>query len=184
MKMPEDFEQSASMLISKMGEDSGKAPGAEPKREFENAQRLLSMLLRIRRQKVVFRALNEGQKHETVGMTVADHALFDRICGLVEEEDLRVAKIVGGGKTPPEEGARHRHNEDIRPIAAAAANAGEITTATEASNTLKRLRIIKEVKAYRSADGSTVGPFKIGDEVPLAAMEATLLVRGRLAEEI
>lgn len=187
--LPPDFEEGACALIGRMSDDSQKAPSAEAKREYENAQRLLAMLLRIRRQKVVFRALNDGQKHETAGMTEGDHALFDRMCSLVEQDDVRVAKTVSGRKTPAGNvgtGAEFQGAGQAAPDAQASFSGqeGENSIAAEVSNSLKRLRIIKDVKAYRGADGSTVGPFKIGDEVPLAGGEADLLVRGRLAESI
>jgi DNA replication initiation complex subunit (GINS family) len=205
--LAKDFEMSASSLIFKMHNDAQASSNVEAKREHENAMRLLSSLLRLRRQKVVFRALNEGHKHETAGMTEGDHALFDRVCGIMEEEDVRSAKVVSG------KAVMEMNAAASAPVAAMAngevwhagdkitgegnggngtaigkgaenANDGENTVASEVRDNLKRLRIIKDVKAYRGADGSTVGPFKIGDEVPLPLEEADLLVRGRLAESI
>lgn len=183
--LPPDFEGTACDLVGRMEGIAASAQNAEAKREYENAQRLLAMLLRIRRQKIVFRALNEGQKHETSGMTEGDHALFDRVCALVEQEDLRVAKAVSGRNGSGSIGAGAPDGINGYGVSASfAAEGGEGASAAVVSNTLKRLRIIKDVKAYRGADGSTVGPFKIGDEVPLAMGEADLLVRGRLAESI
>ncbi len=181
--LPPDFESTASALIATMNELASRSPSVEAKRECENAARMLSTLLRMRRQKIVFRALNEGHKHETSGMTDGDHALFDRACSLFEEEDLRVAKTISGKKI--ENADADGGNGPLSPPAAAVlANGGESTVASAVAINLKRLRIIKDVKAYRASDGSTVGPFKIGDEIPLAPQEADLLVRGRLAENV
>lgn len=199
VKLPLEFDASLAAFVAKGGNDG---------REKENAERMLQNILRLRRQKIIFRALAGKGEHKTEGMTEGEHALFDRVCALVEGEEGRMAKIVAGkyeaapysnGKTDLAMGATEKTEiygkaEDDERLLKNAAQEGqriaknEATEAAFASDSLtadfKKLRILKDVQAFRGLDGKTWGPYKTGDEVSLPPEEAQVIERGRLAETV
>lgn len=178
--LPTDFEQSAATLIAKMKGDADASGNLDAAHEHLNAVRLYSSLMRMRRQKIVFRALQDGVRHETAGMTDGEHALFDRMSAIILEEEKRSASSINSKIPAVAARAAALVGAEI-PKAATAEQAG---TASPSGGEFKKLRILKEVPSYRSADGITLGPYRIGDEVPLPPQEAEWMVRGRLAEEI
>jgi len=188
VKLSLEFDSGVAAFISKSGGGG---------REKENAERMLQNILRLRRQKIIFRALAGRDEHRTEGMTEGEHALFDRMCALVEGEEGRIAKIMAGkyepvpysnGKTDLALNATEKTEiygkaENEERIAKSDAAEAVIASVSPTAD-FKKLRILKDVQAFRGLDGKTWGPYKTGDEISLPLEEAQVIERGRLAETV
>jgi hypothetical protein len=136
-------------------EHQAKNGGSEAIKELENARRQAMGLLRLRRHKIVLRALLNDTTTHPEGMTEGEHALYDRVHGLTEKEEERLAGLLlpkNNGITP-----------SVLP---------------------KKVKILKDVPGYRGADGINYGPFMTGEEVELPEAESTWMLKGGMAGEI
>ncbi len=161
-KLPGDFEKGAAEYLSHLEEGAKESHDAA--RERENSSRMLRQILRLRRQKVVFRALAGTAEHHAEGMTDEEHALYDRVGALVADEETRAEKL---GLERISQKARKKEEEQAEQAI---------------GDAFKKLRILKEIPSYHGADGKEWGPYKIGEEVSLPPSEADWMTRGRLAE--
>lgn len=166
--LPREFYSSlCEFLNQKRGAMDGA--GDLERREYDNMIRIIREINSLRKQKIVFRAVRTGSRHETEGMTAEEHALYDRFCGLLSEDAQWFEKVCEGK------------------VAGAAAH-GESTGIGEGNGgngaMIKKVRLLKDVQAYRGLDNATYGPFKPGDEASLPAVEADFLVKSRFASAL
>ncbi|MDE1798028.1 MAG: hypothetical protein KGH63_01320 [Candidatus Micrarchaeota archaeon] len=165
--LPPDFDQSLIALLCAL-ELAAKSGSADAGKELENARRQALGLLRLRRTKIVMRALLiEGSlqaNQEPAGMTDGEHALYDRVHGLSEKEEERLAGLL-----------LPKANSNPGGAGAAAQNQSAF------SPSLVRVQLLKDVPAYRGADGQAYGPFTTGQQVELPEGEATWMTKGGMA---
>lgn len=154
--LPSDFDLSLAALLQLL-ESQAKGGTGEALKELDNARRQAMGLLRLRRQKIVMRALlaNEG---EPDGMTEGEHALYDRVHGLADKEEERLAAL-------------------MMPRNGSSGNGAGLAPS------LKTIHLLKDVPAYRGADGSNYGPYQAGEDAQLPQMEAAWMVKGGMASE-
>jgi hypothetical protein len=156
VSLPAEFYSSIFELVAKKRLEVEKSHSLHEIKEYENMLKVIKDLHAMRTRKVVFRALGAGHKHETAGMTKEEHALYDSVCGLLEGNgSLLESAVASQSLRPPHE-----------PVG------------------IKKLRILKEIPAFKGADNSVYGPYKPGEEQELPPSEAEILLRGKLAETI
>ncbi len=87
--LPSDFHRSLQDLVHGL-QTKANAGSPDASRELENARRQAWVLMRLRRQKIVMRALVDAEGSEPEGLTAPEHELYERIRGMqkVEEEQL------------------------------------------------------------------------------------------------
>ncbi|MCX8198299.1 MAG: hypothetical protein N3F07_03880 [Candidatus Micrarchaeota archaeon] len=162
--LPEDFYSTLQAFLSAKHSEMESDRSVLQMREFENALAIASEIITIRQQKILFKAIRDGGEHgKTEGMTRNEHELYDRFCAVLADAraDLeRMLSKYSNRRMPQKPGEE------------------------EASNSLKRLRFIKEVPAYIGPDNRVFGPYSPGQESELPQSEAAWLVKGKLAEEI
>ena len=201
--LPSDFHRSLQDLVHGL---QGKANAGSPdaSRELENARKQAWVLMRLRRQKIVVRALVDADGSEPEGLTAPEHALYERVRGMQKEEEEQLASMLhpittfGSQMTAVGAGAAAE--------LAAKMGAGQSTeTASNNGNNgnngdglikkesapapvpaqpQKKVRILKDIPAYRGADETAYGPYTSGSEVEVPGPEAEWMVRGQLACEI
>jgi len=154
--LPPEFYSSVFDLVAKKRIEVEKSHSLHEIKEYENTLKVIKDLHSLRTRKVVFRALGAGHRHETEGMTKEEHGLYDSICGLLEKNNISLDSTVA--------------SQQIRP--------------PEPEGGIKKLRILKEIPAFKGADNSVYGPYKPGEEQALPPSEAEILLRGKLAETI
>lgn len=151
--LPAEFYQGVSELTERKRLDTERTRALHDMREFENMLKVIRDIHMLRTRKVVFRALTSPRKHSAEGMTKEEHALYDSVCGLLEQNGAHLSTLGGGGIPEREEG-----------------------------RAIKKVRILKDIPAYKGVDNAIYGPFKPGDESALPQTEAEWLLRGKLAQ--
>ncbi len=177
--LPPDFDSSLTALLQIL-ETAAKTSSLDAGKELENARRQALGLLRLRRHKIVLRALLTDSSTEPEGMTEGEHALYDRVHGLSENDEKRLAGLVlppaaGGAPVSPNGAGANGGNGGIGSNGGAAAGA---------NSALRAVRILKDIPAYRGADGQTYGPFAPGQEASMPDTEAGWLLNGKMAESL
>jgi DNA replication initiation complex subunit (GINS family) len=160
--LPEDFYSRLEDFMSRKRLELDKSHSLIEIREFENIVKTVREVHAQREQKILFRALRSEGRHDTTGLTREEHELFDSISHELGESRGRFEGMM-----------------DLSKPAKKAPQPEE-----EASETFKKVRILKDVPAYRGADEATYGPFKLGQEQALPMEEADWLVKSRLAESL
>jgi DNA replication initiation complex subunit (GINS family) len=150
-------------------------------REFENAVAIIREISTIRQQKILFKAIRNGGAHTgTDLMTKDEHELYDRFCAVIEDArsglETLLLQYESKKKTP------NQRREESGAKAAIDAQKGASVVAPASS--LKKVRFLKEVPAYKGPNNETLGPFKPGEEGQLPTSEAEWLTRGKLAESL
>ncbi|VVB99489.1 Uncharacterised protein [uncultured archaeon] len=196
VSLPEDFHSSVEKFLNSKFSEMESTRSVLQMREFENAVATIREICLIRQQKILFKAIRNGGEHSaTPDMTREEHELYDRFCGIVEEERGRLDGMLSrfeskraAAKPAERKPAAAFHGEDgarkaeIAPQSAKMAS-GEATV-DAGSGTLKRVRFLKDVPAYKGANSQTFGPYKPGEEGKLPFDEADWLLKGKLAEAL
>ena len=172
--LPEDFYLKLEDFISGKRLELDKSHSLIEIKEFENIVKTVREIHSQREQKILFRAIRSEARHETTGLTREEHALFDRVSHELTESRERFEGMMDLSR-PKQAAERGRPKE--APKEQAEGEAGE-------SETFKKVRILKDVPAYRGGDEATYGPFKLGQEQALPQEEAEWLVKSRLAESL
>jgi DNA replication initiation complex subunit (GINS family) len=174
--LPPDFYEQVSAFLSSKFAELESSHSVMSIHEFENAIAVVREISSIRRQKILFRAIRSEGSHEESGlMTKEEHELYDRFCAVLEDAQNGIEKLL------LQYGSRKASSlSSQKPDVPEPGNEGS-TPAAPASS-LKKVRFLKEVPAYKGPNNETFGPFKPGDEWHLPQSEAEWLMKGRLAE--
>ena len=173
-RIPDDFYPSIEAFLSSKFSEMETNRSVLQMREFENATAVIREIAQIRQQKILFKAIrSRGEHGKTDGMTREEHGIYDRFCGILEEENGRLSSVL----------ARFESRKEAQKQAA---EPSEKTVADETGGKgkFKRLRFIRDIQAYIGMDRQTIGPFKPGEEGTLPDEEAKLLLKEKMAEEI
>ncbi|MFA4982817.1 MAG: hypothetical protein WC588_01240 [Candidatus Micrarchaeia archaeon] len=167
---PEFYASVEAFLSSKFSEmESGRS--VLEMREFENSVAVIKEISSVRQQKILFKAIRNGGRHgKADDMTREEHELYDRFCAVIEDAQGGLESMLARYQSRKAPQARER-TEGAQ---------GETTRAD--SSTIKKVRFIKDVPAYKGPNNETLGPFKPGEENALPTGEADWLIRGKLAE--
>ena len=157
--LPKDYYPTLCEFLKEKKEKALNATEME-RREFDNIIRIVKDMSSLRKQKLLFRAVRSGQKHETEGMTAEEHALYDKFCGLLAEDAQMLESVCNGALSAH---ISHADEEGSRA-------------------SIKKVKLLKEIPAYKGSDNSTYGPFKPGEEAQMPQSEADWLVKGKFAE--
>lgn len=153
--LPGDFYASLCVFL-KEKRQAVSGSGEIERREYDNIIRIVRELNSLRKQKILFRAVRSGQKHETEGMAAQEHELYDKFCELLSEDGKWLESVCNGEVA--------------------------LDAQAESMASIKKVKLLKEIPAYKGSDNSTYGPFKPGEEAELPAGEADWLVRGKFAQ--
>ncbi|MBS3069143.1 DNA replication complex GINS family protein [Candidatus Micrarchaeota archaeon] len=153
--LPKDFYASLCGFL-KEKRQAAHNEGEMERREFDNIIRIVKDMSGLRRQKILFRAVRSGQKHETEGMTVQEHELYDRLCTILSDEGKWLENVCNGEVT--------------------------VDAQEQSMASVKKVKLLKEMPEYKGSDNLTYGPFRAGEEAALPASEADWLVRGKFAQ--
>lgn len=162
--LPDGFYSSvAGFLEAKSGEMEAERSVMRI-REFENAVATIREISQIRQQKILFKAIrNGGSHHPGQEMTREEHELYDRFCSVLEDSRQGLESLLSRYSGRKEEGEK-------------------TVQAAAAGSSLKKVRFLKDVPAYRGPNNETFGPYRPGEESSLPQSEADWLLRGKLAE--
>ena len=168
VRLPPEFYTSVESFLSSKFSEMESSRSVLQMREFENSVAVIREISHIRQQKILFKAIRNGGEHKSAeDMTREEHELYDRFCAIVEDSRKDLDSLL----------ARYQSS---RKAADGKVQHGEETVASEGS--IKKVRFLKDVPAYRGANNETFGPFRPGEESSLPQNEADWLLRGRLAE--
>jgi len=168
----EEFFPSVESFLSSKFSEMESSRSVLQMREFENAVALIREISTIRQQKILFKAIRSGGAHgKTEEMTRQEHELYDRFCAIIEDARQDLDGVLARYKSKPV----HEH-KDLQPPAAPGEEAVQ-------GGSLKKVRFIKEVPAYKGPNNETFGPYAPGQESELPPSEADWLLKGKLAEE-
>ena len=180
--LPPDFYTDISAFLSTRFSEMESSRSVMQMREFENAVAIIREISTIRQQKILFKAIRNGGAHTgTDLMTKDEHELYDRFCAVLEDarsgletllQQYESKKKAASAPQTREEGAKAPQGAEKEPNVVAAASS------------LKKVRFLKEVPAYKGPNNETLGPFKPGEEGQLPTSEADWLTRGKLAEAL
>lgn len=155
-KLASDFDQSLMELLATL--HAKAANSHDSVRELENARRMALELLRLRRHKIILRALMVHEHGDVEGMGTREHAIYDSVRSLCAKEDDVLAAQV------------------LKPL--------DKPAASGAGASVKKVHILKEIPAYRGADAATYGPYVPGQTAELPEGEASWMLAGKLAENV
>ncbi|MFA6489459.1 MAG: hypothetical protein WCT52_02150 [Candidatus Micrarchaeia archaeon] len=181
VSLPPDFYTDISAFLSTRFTEMESSRSVMQMREFENAVAIIREISTIRQQKILFKAIRNGGAHTgTDLMTKDEHELYDRFCAVIEDArsglETLLLQYESKKKTP------NQRREESGAKAAIDAQKGASVVAPASS--LKKVRFLKEVPAYKGPNNETLGPFKPGEEGQLPTSEAEWLTRGKLAESL
>ncbi len=154
-KLASDFDQSLMDLLATLHQKA--ASSHDSVRELENARRMALELLRLRRHKIILRALMVHEHGDVEGMGVREHALYDSVRNLCAKEDDELAAQV------------------LKPL--------DKMPSSGAPALVKKVHILKEIPAYRGADAATYGPYAPGQTAELPEGEASWMMKGGMATD-
>ncbi len=180
--LPPEFYGEISTFLSSRFSEMESSRSVMQMREFENAVAIIREITAIRQQKILFKAIRDGGAHSgTDSMTKDEHELYDRFCAVIEDSrsglETLLMQYESKKKTP-----NQRREEEAAAKAPSSAQKGASVVAPASS--LKKVRFLKEVPAYKGPNNETLGPFKPGEEGQLPQSEADWLLRGKLAESL
>jgi len=168
---PEFYSSIEAFLSSQFSEmESGRS--VLQMREFENSVAVIKEISSIRQQKILFKAIRSGGRHEKAeDMTREEHELYDRFCAVLEDSRGSLEAMLA------------RYQSRKAPAGASQTKPmGEATT--QSGNSIKKVRFVKDVPAYKGPNNETLGPFRPGEESALSLQEADWLIKGKLAEMV
>ena len=199
--LPTDFHRSLQELVSGLQIKSNSG-SPDASKELENARRQAWVLMRLRRQKIIMRARVAADGSEPDGLTAPEHILYTRIKDMQKEEEGQLASMLhpitafGAGVTEigpaaaAELGAKMGNGGSAEvPITKNNENSSnngdglihkDSAPAPEAPK--RKIRILKDIQAYRGADSREYGPFVPGQEAELPQSEADWMVKGQIAQ--
>ncbi len=190
--LPSDFHRSLQDLVHGL-QTKANAGSPDASRELENARKQAWVLMRLRRQKIVVRALVDAEGSEPEGLTAPEHELYGRIRGMQKDEEEQLASMLhpitavgmgaqmagqNGGEKQTEQPNGNKNPESAGLIK------NETASVQPPVASQKKVRILKDIPAYRGADNSTYGPFTTGQETELPPTEAEWMVKGQMAQGV
>lgn len=153
--IPDDFYLMIEKLIRAKKVEAENGKSLAGIKELENIVKTVKNIRELREQKIVFRALR-SEKRDVGGMIKDEKRMYGKVIGVLKDCRVRFEEMM----------------QDAEP---------EESRTPEA---LKKIKMLKEIPAYKGVDTGTYGPFKLGEERLLPEREAEWLVKGRLAEVI
>lgn len=124
--------------------------------EYENAKRTALALNRLRKQKILVRTLGRISESELSAMSEKEREYYQKIVDLNKVEQKRYEERVFLAPQPKK--------KDIKSI--------------------KKIKILKDIPAYRGADSKDYGPYSEGQVIEVAQKEAEWMIKGQLAINI
>ena len=204
VSLPADFHRSLQELVSGLQVKSNSG-SLDASKELENARRQAWVLMRLRRQKIIMRALVDVEGSEPDGLTAQEHALYTRIKDMQKEEEGQLASMLhpitnfGAGATEigtqaaasmssKMDAGITRSAESVTPGNGGNGNNGDSLIRKESplvpEAPKRKIKILKDIQAYRGADSHEYGPFASGQEAELPQVEAEWMVKGQMAQGI
>lgn len=120
-------------------------------KELENSRKLAIALIQLRRQKIVLRAIS-AQEAKVMGANEREQQFYEQMRSLCEKQDDWLKTTISP-KLPT----------------------------TQTVQSIKKIKILKDIPAYAGADSKEYGPYSQGDEVSLPQNEAQWMVKGQMA---
>ena len=179
--LPQDFYSDISTFLSSRFTEMESSSSVMQMREFENAVAIIREISTVRQQKILFKAIRSGGAHTgTDLMTKDEHELYDRFCAVIEDARFGLETLLQQYESKKKSPNQKREAD----VAKAAADAQKGASVVAPASSLKKVRFLKEVPAYKGPNNETLGPFKPGEEGQLPTSEAEWLTRGKLAESL
>ena len=180
---PEFYEEVSVFLASKFSEMESNRSVMQM-REFENAVAITREISTIRQQKILFKAIrNSGVHTGTDQMTKNEHELYDRFCAVLEDARSGLETTLlryDSKKSFP----RAKQPESAQAPQKGPQEAAKAASEVGSGSSIKKVRFLKEVPAYKGPNNETFGPYRPGEEGQLPPSEADWLLRGKLAESL
>jgi len=123
-------------------------------KEIENTKKVLEDILRSRQRKILLRALQSTSK-DTEGMAPEEVKLYREMRKVIGEHTLIIDNIIAGKK---------------------------ISSISKSIEDFKKVKILKNVPAYKGIDGTLYGPYAPHEEKELPVKEAEFLIKTEVAE--
>ncbi len=161
-KLDANFTSTLDALVRELAAKAGE--DAQAHRELENARKQAMALMRLRRQKIIMRALTAQEGPEPDGLSANEHELYERTRAICTEEDAKLGETLYG-----------KREKRAGTLGAGPALDGSL---------MKKIKVLKEIPAYRGADTATYGPFSAGQEIELPEGEAGWMLKGNFAKEL
>jgi len=174
--LPPEFYASVEAFLSSKFSEMESSRSVMQMHEFENAVAVIKEISSIRQQKILTIAIRSGGAHSATGeMTREEHELYDRFCAVLEDargnlESMLARYGSGKAKNPPKQPQVAMPQPD--------------DAARTEGGSLKKVRFLKEVPAYKGVNNETFGPFSAGQEGALPKNETDWLLKGKLAENL
>jgi len=159
VQLSPDFYTGLEAMVRQKKDALSKTHGIMEIKEFENTLKIIRDIYSIREQKILFKALRTTSHHDSAGMTVEEHQLFDSVVSTLKDSKRNLERFLGDDA----------QTERLEPEGS---NGGNI----------KKVRFLKEVPAFRGLDNNVYGPFKTGDTLELPLSETSALIKGKIAE--
>lgn len=180
--LPPEFYSDVSSFLSSKFSEMESSRSVMQMREFENAVAITREISVIRQQKILFKAIrNSGAHTGTDQMTKSEHELYDRFCAVLEDARSGLETTLLRYESKKSASLASRGAQDAQNSRQGAAKAA---SEAGAGSSLKKVRFLKEVPAYKGSNNETFGPYKPGEEGQLPQSEADWLTRGKLAESL
>ncbi|MCX6770225.1 MAG: hypothetical protein NT051_06160 [Candidatus Micrarchaeota archaeon] len=177
VKIDSDFYSSVEKFLTENFSKMEESASVLQMREFENATAIIREISILRQQKILFRALRgRGKKDQPEDMTREEYGIYDRFCGIIDEEGGRLDKMLSRFERSGKRGEKQAQAGAQAPKQAEAPS--------QEPNIIKKVRFLKDVQAYVGANMETFGPYRVGDEGALPPEEAELLLKQRMAEKV
>ncbi|MFH1306207.1 MAG: hypothetical protein ABIH83_00935 [Candidatus Micrarchaeota archaeon] len=103
-KLPDEFEESLSFLVSSLNKKAEYEENV--RKELENAKKIASSLMELRRRKLVLRAISNNEEGKIDGINGREEKFFENIREICGKEERWVESTVGEGRREGDEPAK------------------------------------------------------------------------------
>jgi DNA replication initiation complex subunit (GINS family) len=128
-------------------------------RIYENAKHTALALNRLRKQKIMMRSLVSLSSSEMSALTQREDEYYNKLKEINQRQQKELESTIFSLQTPAEP-----QKKDIKSI--------------------KKIKILKDVPAYRGADSKDYGPYSQGQIVEIALREAEWMIKSQLAKDL
>ena len=152
--LPVDFYKAVKKLVEKKSEELKKNFSLIEAREYESIVKVAEDIHERRKQKVVMRAMKPGVEQDEVSLAEEERELFEQIRKAVVEEADNFNRMIQGKE-------------------------GKV-----AEESIKRIKILKNLPKFVGVDLKVYGPFKAEDVASLPCENAESLIKRGIAVKV
>ena len=187
-KLSEGFYNSLNDYILAMNEKINTDHNLMLIKEYENTRHVVDDIIKMRKNKIVLRAM-QNSSINLEGMTSEEERFYRSLAdsikrfeaGLFEKKNDGIMGREGGRVDNKADNSEDINNMVATAVTEAMQNADSANAGASASGepaiTFKNIRILKDIPAYKGADGVTYGPYKRGEAARLPESEYEFLVK-------